>query len=201
MKSFEAPHNHNPDDLERHSTMKYILASAFILLSLATAADAFAWSTSYVECSKVKQSTNVTFQACATTYFATPVLSTDENGKVIYVGGYRSEYRMTTGLKEGTDTTTVSETELKKAYKNGIAIQVALYDDNFCTVTVNVKSMSSECNSCKHCGNQKYTADCTNVANGRKVTCESALGSQTVGQSTVVKTPVASPVRKSPTKH
>lgn len=199
--------------------MKCILVSFVILLSQATV-DAAAWAYPNVECTKVKQSTNVTFEACATTVFTTPALGMDKDGKVIYVGGYRSDYRMTTGLKKGIDTSTLSESELKTAYKSGITIQVELDDDNLCTVTVNVKEKSSECKSCKHCGKQKFSVDCTNVANGRKTTCESALGSQTVGQSKVffplkksalsipkppttpmvVKTPVASPAKKSPTK-
>jgi hypothetical protein len=40
--------------------MKYILTSFVMLLSQATV-DAAAWTTPYVECSKVKQSTNVAF--------------------------------------------------------------------------------------------------------------------------------------------
>jgi hypothetical protein len=126
---------------------------------------------------------------------------------------------MTTGLKEGTDIGTLSENKRKTAYKNGITIQVALDDADVCTVTVNVKEKSSECKSCKHCGNQKFTVDCTNVVNGRKTICESAEGSHTQGESkvffplrksalptpkpptsAVVKTPVASPVKKAPTK-
>jgi hypothetical protein len=198
--------------------MKCVLVS-FVILLCQTTVDAAAWSNPNVECTKVTQSTDVTFEACATTLFTTPSPAMQEDGKVIYLGGYRSDYRVTTGLKKGTDTSTLSESELKMAYKSGITIQVELDDDNLCTVTVNVKEKSSECKSCKHCGKQKFTVDCTNVANGRKTTCESALGSQTVGQSkvffplkksalptpkpptpTVVKTPVAAPVKKSPTK-
>jgi hypothetical protein len=198
--------------------MKYILFSITMLLSSAMV-DAAAWTTPIVECSKVKQSTNVAFQACATTAFAGSGCGTEEDGKVVCGKGYNAEFWMTTGLKEGTDIGALSESARKTAYKNGIAIQVALDEDDMCTVTVNVKEKSSECKSCKHCGNHKFTVDCTNVANGRKTTCESAEGSRTKGESrvffplkksalstpkpptsVVVKTPVAAPVKKAPSK-
>jgi hypothetical protein len=54
-------------------------------------------------------------------------------------------------LKEGTDTSTLSESELK-TYKNGISVQVELDEDEVCKVTIRNKNKSAECMSYTYCG-------------------------------------------------
>jgi hypothetical protein len=79
-------------------------------------------------------------------------------------------------------------------------------DDDKCKVTVNVKGKPTVCSSCTFCGNHRYTADCSALKHGRKVTCESTgegkvffpLTKSALEQS-FMKAPVRAPV-KAPTK-
>jgi hypothetical protein len=190
--------------------MKVLCLFSFAILAAPSTVDAAAWASNVVECSKITTGANVTFQACATTEFHTPIPSVMD-GVTTLSGGYLSSYRITQGLKKGVG---VDETNEERAYRSGISIDVNRADDDSCTVTVDIKGKSTQCKSCKHCGNHKFTADCTNVANGRKTKCESALGSQDAGKSKIffplkkaalsvkaptaaaVKTPVAAPIKK-----
>jgi hypothetical protein len=162
-----------------------------------------------VECNTIKvPARNVTFAACATGVFYTPSPAV-VNGKPVQIGGYRSEYAVTTGLKEGTDTTTLSEAARARAYANGINIVVERDDDDKCKVTIRTGSnRATICKSCTYCGDaEKYTADCTNAPNGRSVKCESAATSQifypmsvaATSAGTTVATPVKAPA-KAPVK-
>jgi hypothetical protein len=195
------------------SAMKFLLISLTTLVS-SSVVSGEAWATSIVECSKSNVATSLSLRVCATTSFSTPDPVMTDTGKEIFLGGYHSDYKIVTGLKEGTDTATLSQSELINAYKNGISVQVELDDDEVCKVTIHNKNKKTECKSCSYCGWQKYTADCTNIPHGRKTKCESAAGSQMEGLSKVffpltssalsspkpptsatVKNPVASPVK------
>jgi hypothetical protein len=137
-----------------------------------TSVNAAASLSPIVECSSIKVPPNTTFQACATTYLETPSPASI-GGETTLVGGYLYQYTIVTGLKKGTDTSTLWKIDLDKAKANGIVVEVKLDDDNKCKVSIDVKDKSTACKSCKPCGNEKFTADCTNVPNGRVATCES----------------------------
>jgi hypothetical protein len=148
------------------------VVSLLCLLASFTSANAAATLSPIVECSFIKVPPNTTFQACATTYLETP--SPDLiGGETILVGGYLYQYTIVTGLKKGTDTSTLWKIDLDKAMANGIVVEVQLDDENKCKVSVDIKDKSTACKSCKPCGNDKFTADCTNLQNGRVATCES----------------------------
>jgi hypothetical protein len=173
-----------------------VLAAVFVIV-----VDAAAFVNPIVECSTIKGTT--TFQACATAYFYTPSPAVIQ-GKPTYLGGYRSEYSITLGLKEGTDTTKLSKADTDKAYSNGITVSVERDDKDKCKVTVGIKDKSTTaCKSCTYCGNDKYTADCTNLKNGRATKCESAAMTQVYYPLSVVATSSSSsspPPPLAPTK-
>jgi hypothetical protein len=125
-----------------------------------------------VECSTISAATNAPFDVCATWTRSGPSPA-EIDGKLIYMGGYGTNYKIVTGLKEGVDTTALSESDLKKAYSKEISVLVKRDDDDKCTVTVNVKDESKVCSSCTFCGNDRYSVDCTGLKHGRNVTCES----------------------------
>jgi hypothetical protein len=151
--------------------MKFLVATIGLFLS-PSAVWASAAINPIVECSTISVATNAPFDACATwaRYGPSPA---EIDGKLIYMGGYATIYKIVTGLKEGVDTTALSESDLKKAYSKGIGINVARDDNDKCTVTVNVKDESKVCSSCTFCGNDRYSADCTALKHGRNVTYES----------------------------
>jgi hypothetical protein len=168
-----------------------VLAAVFVIV-----VDAAAFINPIVECSTIKGT--ATFQACATAYFYTPSPAVVQ-GKPTYLGGYRSDYSITLGLKEGTDTTKLSKAETDKAYSNGITVSVERDDNDKCKVTVGIKGKSTVCKSCTYCGNDKYTADCTNLKNGRAPKCESAATTQVYYPLSVAATS-SSPPPPAPTK-
>jgi hypothetical protein len=183
--------------------MKFFAAIVFLLSpSVVLAYEAIS---KLVECSTISTAPNVSFKACATWDLSGP--STAEiDGVAIEIGGYKNEYTIVTGLKEGANTGALSEAALKKAFGNGIVVVVERDDDDKCKVTVNLKGKPTVCSSCTFCGNDRYTADCSALKNGRKVTCESTgegevlfpLGKSALEHS-FMKAPVRAPV-KAPTK-
>jgi hypothetical protein len=183
--------------------MKFFAAIVFLLSpSVVLAYEAIS---KLVECSTISTAPKVAFEACATWYLSGP--STAEiDGVAIEIGGYKNEYTIVTGLKEGADTTVLSAAAAKKAFGNGIVVVVERDDDDKCKVTVNLKGKPTVCSSCTFCGNDRYTADCSALKNGRKVTCESTgegevffpLSKSALEQS-FMKAPVRAPI-KAPAK-
>jgi hypothetical protein len=179
--------------------------AAIVFLLSPSAVLAYEAISKLVECSTFSTASNVSFKACATWYLSGPSTATID-GVDIEIGGYKNEYTIVTGLKEGADTTALSEAAAKKAFGNGIVVVVERDDDDKCKVTFNVKGKPAVCSSCTFCGNDRYTADCSALKNGRKVTCESTgdgkvffpLSKSALEQS-FMKAPVRAPV-KAPTK-
>jgi hypothetical protein len=180
------------------TTMMHILSLSLVVLAAVSliVVDAAKISNPIVKCSTIKGT--ATFQACATSRFYTPSGVVDQ-GKPMYLGGFRSDYNITLGLKEGTDTTKLSQAETDKAYSNGITVSVERDDNDKCKVTVGIKGKSTACKSCTYCGNDKYTADCTNLKNGRAPKCESAPA-QVYYPLSVAATSSSSPPPPAPTK-
>jgi hypothetical protein len=129
-----------------------------------------------VGCSTIKASSN--FQVCAISDYFSGGLCADETCQTAPAESGRG-YTITQGLKGGTDLTTLSEAKRKQATRSGIRVEVnslgKFGGPTFnCTVTIQVQGKSSKCKSCQYCGDQKFTADCTNIASGRKAQCELA---------------------------
>jgi hypothetical protein len=151
--------------------MKFLVAAIGFFLSPSAVWSSVAINP-IVECSTISTATSAPFDVCATWTLYGPSPA-EIDGKLIYMGGYGTNYKIVTGLKEGVDTTALSESDLKKAYSKEIGIQVARDDNDNCTVTVNIKGESKVCSSCMFCGKDRYSADCTALKHGRNVTCES----------------------------
>jgi hypothetical protein len=128
-----------------------------------------------VTCENITLDDSSTFQACAIGDFTGPSPAQFENGTTIYMGGYSNNYEFVQGLEQGFDTTTLTEVELSNA-KTGIVVNVGRDDYDGCTVSVTTtqNGTKDDCASCTYCGNETYTADCTNIENGRMVYCETA---------------------------
>jgi hypothetical protein len=151
--------------------MKFLVATVALLMSPSAVWGSMSFNP-LVECSTITTASSTPFEVCATSIAYGPSPASID-GKVIYMGGYGNDYKIVTGLKKGVDTTALSESDAKKAYGQEIGILVERDDKDKCKVTVNVKGDSKVCTSCTFCGKDRYSADCTGVKNGRKVTCES----------------------------
>jgi hypothetical protein len=107
---------------------------------------------------------------CATASYATPSPAAFPNGTVFYIGGYYSTYTITQGLNDG-DETTGDPSE-----NAGIEVTVFRDDDDKCEVSITVDGKTSKCNSCRYCGSDSYSVNCTNLKNGRSFdVCESTV--------------------------
>ena len=115
-----------------------------------------------------------TFEACALAEYSTPSPASYPNGTTVVIGGYDSLYTFYTGLKNGLETGKLSSAKLKAA-STGIVVHVRREDNNTCTVNVTLSGVEKSCRFCSYCGNDDYTADCTNLASGRMANCESAV--------------------------
>jgi hypothetical protein len=189
-------------------TMKLLVAAVGLMLS-PTVVWAWLECGGIVECSTLSESPNRTFEVCAswTLQGPSPQMIGDET---IYTGGYRNEYKIVTGLKEGADVYSLSESEAKNAFSSGIVVLVTRddRDNDKCEVTVSINNKANVCSSCTFCGKDRFSADCRALPNGRNVTCESTGSFGDVGvffplNSTALSATgakVRSPIAKAPTK-
>jgi hypothetical protein len=174
-----------------------------ILLSSHQSVNAIAGISFIVGCSTIKASSN--FEVCATSDYASGGLCVDEACQSTTVESGNG-YTIAQGLKQGTDLTTLSEVQRNEATRRGIRVQVNSLSKFVgpifnCTVMIQVQGKFTTCKSCQYYGDQKFTADCTNIAHGRKATCELAT---TTGiyfplQQTALSTPILPPI-KAPVK-
>jgi hypothetical protein len=170
---FPTAPNHTHRSVLSPHMMKLLVAAVGFMLSPALV---WAWleCDSIVECSTLSESSNRTFEVCASWSLQGP--SPQMIGEeMIYTGGYRNEYKIVTGLKEGADTLSLSESETKKAFSSGILVLVTRddRDNDKCEVTVSINNKANVCSSCTFCGKDRFSADCSALPNGRNVTCES----------------------------
>jgi hypothetical protein len=133
-----------------------------------------------VTCSIVTTRTSK-FQVCATTGFSWLDESYNETHQ--YAGGESAAYRIVRGVSEGTDVTRLTREEQQRAFRAGIKIDLSsfegVYDKNgaiACGVFVTLSNATNvrtlQCTSCSYCSGGAFSANCTNLAHGRIVTCE-----------------------------
>jgi len=143
----------------------------FLLLAFLPSAYSYAYVNPIVECVDIAEDTGTTFEVCGIYEGFGPSPAMLENGTTVYLGGYGTNYTIIQGLEAGTDTTAVNVPA--EAY-TGIGIYVYRDDNDACNVTVTLRGSGQEdCQACSYCGNETYSADCTNLENGRDVNCES----------------------------
>jgi hypothetical protein len=196
--------------------MKLFIALSLALVLSPLAVEASVAISTIVECSTIADSTNgTTFDACATWFAEGPSPAMFPNGSVVLLGQFRNEYSIVLGLKEGADTFSLSDEEREAAFGNGIIVTVQRESDgNKCEVSTKVKGDLNVCNSCSFCGEVAYSADCTNLKNGRNVTCEATgtgdvffpytslaltTPSTKAPLAVIISAPVAAPKAKVPT--
>jgi hypothetical protein len=201
-----------PDQIAHiNCTMRTLLLIAAILQWSHQSVDAIAGISYIVGCSTIKATTS-NFEVCAISDFGTGGVCVGPACQSTTVESGNG-YTITQGLKQGTDLTTLSEAQRNEATRRGIRVQVNSLSKFSgpifnCTVAIQVKGKFTKCKSCQYCGDQKFTADCTNIANGRKATCELATTTDiyfplqqaalSAPISPPTKAPVKSPVRRAP---
>lgn len=88
-----------------------------------------------------------------------------------YSGGWSWEFKYVVGLPEGAPS--IYEAENSEFY-SGVTMKLVLDDDR---TTCSVAANSQNCASCEVCefiefGESTFSADCTNLQNGRQIVCE-----------------------------
>jgi hypothetical protein len=151
-----------------------MLCRTFLLLAFLPSAYSYASQTAIVECVDIAEDTGTTFEVCGIYSAFGPSPAQLENGTTIYIGGYSNDYTIVQGLEAGTDT---SSGNISASVYPGIEISVFRDDADICGVTVTAPGSTDKeaCSTCTYCGNETYSADCTNLENGRDVNCESTV--------------------------
>lgn len=149
-----------------------VLIASFLLLVVPFIVGTNVFDSGVVECSKIKKISNATFEVCSTIKYTSPSWTMTSVGPDLD-GDFISEYRIVRGLRDSVPLSKLTNDTLRLAYSLGINITVNRKEDNACSVTVKVKDNTTVCKACTYCGGVQYSADCTNVAKGRSVNCES----------------------------
>lgn len=152
------------------------IVAAFLVLLLPPTAQAITVNGTVLDCTPITLSNGGLFDACATTSVTTPSI-VQVNGTTASEGNLSSAFEFYTGLDSGVDTTTLSKAKLQ-ATNAGIEVVVSRNANGDCSVNVTVSGVTNTCTFCSYCSQDNYSADCTNIKNGRMVDCEStATGS------------------------
>jgi len=129
----------------------------------------------YVVCNTITD-----FRVCATGRSTRPAPAQFGNGTTVYLGGFSDTFYITS-LEfqdlQGQELPTQTISSSDSYYRGVVEISVSRDDNAVCksvTVWYNITNTTSECASCTYCGDDEYSADCTNVPFGRSVTCELA---------------------------
>jgi hypothetical protein len=131
-----------------------------------------------VQCSTIA-TVEAPFEVCATSYHEAPASTMDDQQQAVLEGDYMHEYAIVSGLVEGTDTSCLPNAT---SFGTGIKVSVSRdQHDNTCQVTISWPHQDAhfECSSCRYCGDDRYTVDCSSVTpHGRSVTCQLATADQ-----------------------
>jgi hypothetical protein len=132
-----------------------------------------------VQCSTIA-TVEAPFEVCATSYHEAPASSSmdDQQQAAVLEGEIKHEYAIVSGLVEGTDTSCLPNAT---SFSTGIKVSVSRNQhDNTCQVTISWPNQDNhhECSSCRYCGDDRYTVDCSSATHGRSVTCESTAAGQ-----------------------
>jgi hypothetical protein len=131
----------------------------------------------FVACETISTEDDESFKVCASYSATSPSPAAFPNGTTVYLGGYNNYFNIYNSSAEGM---MEGDAGFPVEANTNIKVLVARSDDDSCTVTVTTPAAAGPtdtvCNSCTYCGNDEhlYSADCTNVENGRTVECESA---------------------------
>jgi hypothetical protein len=151
-----------------------LISSLALLLALfPTTVNAAALYNPFVACKNITAE-GESFKVCATFSAFTPSPAQFENGTVVYLGGWSDHFTIYTSAAEGF---TEGEEGFPTQAATNITVLVDRDDNNVCNITVTTANgTSSLCKSCSFCGDEtlmpSYSADCTNIWNGRMVECE-----------------------------
>jgi hypothetical protein len=143
--------------------------SVLLALWTPTSTDAAVALSNTVACDTLKAEDGSSFDVCYLYSSETPSPGQLENGTVIYIGQYVNTYDVLDDVSAG-DTVNNTDDILLFTIEVGRDSQ-----SDQCYVSVSPIETFGPCQSCAYCGDEKYSADCTNIPNGRNVTCEPSL--------------------------
>jgi hypothetical protein len=151
----------------------YLVLGATFVLALLTpiSTDAAVAQTQYVTCDILDAEDGSSFEVCYMFSSETPSPAQFENGTTVYIG--RSQYVNIYDVLEG-----VSDGDVVNNTDNSLLFTIKVGRDatsNECYVSVSSFQSIESCQNCVYCGDDKYSVDCTGIANGRNVTCEPSL--------------------------
>lgn len=146
-----------------------ISRTVFLLaaFSLPSAVISEVWFNPTVTCDSIPGRYGTSFEVCGVSAGSGPSPVDLEDGTTIYLGGFSTTFMITKDVEEGSHLGLL-ESNL------GIEVEVQRDDDDSSSVTVTTPKSTEKCTSSSYCGNDKYSADCTNLKHGREVKCESA---------------------------
>jgi hypothetical protein len=97
------------------------------------------------------------------------------NGTIVNMGPTGYDFEFWTGLEDGTNTASLSDTETHRLDDRALSVS---WENSTCQVLI----ADEACSSCEICeeiedapATTTVTADCANIVGGRSVTCEAAL--------------------------
>jgi len=139
----------------------------FSLVLLPAQVHSFVFSTNVLECGIVTVEEG-TFPVCAIGSGEGPAPADLGNGTTVYLGGYSDTFNIAPAgaYEEGT--------ELPSDFSPVITVTASRDDADVCQISVSFNGTEAvDCTSCTYCeGLSFYSADCTNIQDGRQVTCE-----------------------------
>lgn len=121
-------------------------------------------------CDTIMPKNASSFEVCSIAFFEGPsIVSVEVNDSVSYEGDYINDYLIYRSFPDAAGT---SQSDVAIEYNAGYQIRVERNQtsDECMGVWVNRQN----CLSCTFCGNETYSADCTNLQFGRQATCENA---------------------------
>jgi hypothetical protein len=147
-----------------------VVWSSFLLALLTPIyTDAAVALSNEVQCDTLEAEDGSSFDVCYLYSSQTPSPAQFENGTTVYMGPYVNTYDVLEGVTDGEQVNNTDDSLL-------FTIEVGRdSQSNECYVSISPIQTYGQCTSCVYCGDDKYTADCTNLPNGRNVTCEASL--------------------------
>jgi hypothetical protein len=133
------------------------------------------------------------FEVCSITYLQSP-LPAELNGTNEYTGSYINDYLIYRSFPNATGSLLTDVAE----YNAGYRIRVERNTSDAC---LGVWINQVNCGSCMYCGDEAYSANCTNLKFGRDVMCENAASVffPLTAEALEIDEPMAAPPVMSPT--
>lgn len=154
--------------------LSQIISCLAVLAVLPRTVDSAAAFNPLVSCKTITPTDGESFEVCASFGSTTPSPAQFENGTTLELGGWSYNYNIYHPVADGA--VEGDEDFPSEAYVMNVLVTRSDAGDCNVTATPPGENMTM-CSSCTYCGNETgddtlYSADCTNLENGREVECE-----------------------------